>query len=175
MWRQKCDVCDVGRVTFVTSLCESKLFLRRSRSSIREMGRPVNRRQIRFVKSHFFRATSSNIFLTILGKNQLAGKFWKSIYKIFWTFSQILKKYFWKEKNCRVRVNQHFSENFFWVSILVPNKIKFDRMEKIIVRICDRWIHGETWTNFFRRTRIDRMAFGQPEHTCLNIQNVPLL
>ena len=130
MWRQKCDVCDVGRVTFVTSLCESKLFLRRSRSSIREMGRPVNRRQIRFVKSHFFRATSSNIFLTILGKNQLAGKFWKSIYKIFWTFSQILKKYFWKEKNCRVRVNQHFSENFFWVSILVPNKIKFDRMEK---------------------------------------------
>ena len=26
-----------------------------------------------------------------------------------------------------------------------------------------------------RRTRIDRMAFGQPERTCLNIQNVPLL
>ena len=25
------------------------------------------------------------------------------------------------------------------------------------------------------RTRIDRMAFGQPECTCLNIQNVPLL
>jgi len=23
--------------------------------------------------------------------------------------------------------------------------------------------------------RIDRMAFGQPERTCLNIQNVPLL
>ena len=27
----------------------------------------------------------------------------------------------------------------------------------------------------FCRTRIDRMAFGQPERTCLNIQNVPLL
>ena len=32
-------------------------------------------------------------------------------------------------------------------------------------------IVGPVLTEF----RIDRMAFGQPERTCLNIQNVPLL
>ena len=55
--------------------------------------------------------------------------------------------------------------------VVIYDRKMFIRLATAVFMTNHKNIVGLKLTEF----RIDQMAFGQPEHTCLNIQNVPLL